>query len=177
MGRWRDGTPLVLSPERPDPDQADRDDFGYSDIDPDGRRCPFSAHIRVMNPRDQELDVTVAGVPAVLRRGTPYGPPLAGTEDDGRDRGLIGIFLCSDIGRQILTLTMWARKNDFSPVYDGSPHVQDALIGNRVTKDPSFTVPGAGIVEALPSFLTTKGTALALYPGRATLHALTRAPT
>jgi len=33
-------------------------------------------------------------------------------------------------------------------------------------------VPGAGTIERLPSFLTTKGTALALYPGRATLHRL-----
>jgi deferrochelatase/peroxidase EfeB len=56
MGRWRDGTPLVLSPDAPDPAKARANDFGYAREDPDGRRCPFSAHIRVVNPRDQELD-------------------------------------------------------------------------------------------------------------------------
>ena len=100
MGRWRDGTPLVLSPDRPDPALADSDDFLYRETDPHGLRCPFSAHIRVMNPRDQELHATVAEAPTVLRRGTPYGPPLAGAEDDGADRGLIGVFLGANILRQ-----------------------------------------------------------------------------
>jgi deferrochelatase/peroxidase EfeB len=175
MGRWRDGTPLVLSPDRPDPALADSDDFLYRETDPHGLRCPFSAHIRVMNPRDQELHATVAEVPTVLRRGTPYGPPLAGAEDDGADRGLIGVFLGANILRQVLTLTMWAKQNDFSPVYAGSMRVQDAMIGSRApSADPSFTVPGVGVIERLPSFIRTKGTALALYPGRNTLEALAR---
>jgi Dyp-type peroxidase family len=173
MGRWRDGTPLVLSPDHPDPALADSNDFLYRDADPDGLRCPFSAHIRVMNPRDQELHATVSEAPAVLRRGTPYGPPLTGTDDDGADRGLIGVFLCANILRQILTLTMWAKQNDFSPVYARSMRVQDAMIGSRApSSDPSFTVPGAGVIERLPAFIRTKGTALALYPGRTTLDAL-----
>jgi deferrochelatase/peroxidase EfeB len=173
MGRWRDGTPLVLSPDRPDPSLADSDDFRFQDADPDGLRCPFSAHIRVMNPRDGALHTTVREVPVVLRRGTPYGPPLTGTLDDGVDRGLVGVFLCANIMRQVLTLTMWAARNDFAEVYGGTPRVQDALIGSRAASaDPRFVVPGAGVVERLPAFLTTKGTALALYPGRGTLDAL-----
>ena len=104
----------------------------------------------------------------------PYGPPLIGTEDDGADRGLLGLFLCANILRQILTLTMWARQNDFADVYSGSMRVQDALIGNRApSADSSFTVPGAGVIERLPSFVTTKGTALALYPSATTMEALT----
>jgi deferrochelatase/peroxidase EfeB len=173
MGRWRDGTPLVLAPEAPSAEQADRDDFSYRDSDPDGLRCPFSAHIRVMNPRDDQLAPTVREVPVVLRRGMPYGPPLVGAEDDGVDRGLLGLFLCSNILRQILTLTMWAQQNDFADNYSGAMRVQDALVGNRApTADHRFIVPGAGTIARLPSFLTTKGTALALYPGRATLHTL-----
>jgi hypothetical protein len=107
----------------------------------------------------------------------PYGPPLDGTEDDGVDRGLVGMFLCTDISRQILSLTAWAAQNDFSPVYRGATRVQDAIVGNRAPgSDTRFIVPGAGVVEALPSFVTTKGTAFALYPGRATLTALASAP-
>jgi len=79
MGRWRDGTPLVLSPDRPDPRLASSNDFGYATQDPDGHRCPFSAHIRIVNPRDTPLDpAAVEGVPRVLRRGMAYGPPLQG---------------------------------------------------------------------------------------------------
>jgi deferrochelatase/peroxidase EfeB len=125
MGRWRNGAPLVLSPTRDDPELSRRNDFGYATADPDGHRCPFSAHIRVVNPRDQELDPVAEGVPHVIRRGMPYGPVLESSEDDGQDRGIIGIFLCADIRRQIYTLTGWIRRNDFSPVYDANRSVQD----------------------------------------------------
>src|SRR5262249_25413878 len=54
LGRWRDGTPLALSPDGPDPALVPRNDFGYAD-DRGGQKCPFSAHIRVVNPRDQPL--------------------------------------------------------------------------------------------------------------------------
>ena len=177
MGRWRDGTPLVVSPDHPDPEATRRNDFSFAADDPAGHRCPFSAHIRVVNPRDQQLDPIVEGVPRVIRRGMPYGPPLEGGEDDGRDRGLIGIFLCADIRRQILTLTSWMRQNDFSPVYDANRRVQDALLGNRSVSgtEPDFTIPaegGAKVVKGLPDFVHTKGTAFLLYPGRATLEAL-----
>ena len=41
------------------------------------------------------------------------------------DRGIIGLFLCSDLRRQVYTLTDWIRQNDFSPVYDANRRVQD----------------------------------------------------
>ncbi|MGH3825262.1 MAG: Dyp-type peroxidase [Pseudonocardiaceae bacterium] len=178
MGRWRDGTPLVLSPERPDPELAASNDFGYADQDPDGLRCPFSAHIRVMNPRDTPLDpIAVEGVPRILRRGMPYGPPLQGTVDDGVDRGLVGVFLCADMRKQVYTLTSWISRNDFSPVYDDNRRVQDPLLGNRAMPGASadFIVPmegGSATIKNLPDFVHTKGTAFLLYPGKAALTAL-----
>jgi deferrochelatase/peroxidase EfeB len=178
MGRWRDGTPLVLSPDGPAAELAERRDFGYATADPDGRRCPFSAHIRVVNPRDQALDpVVVDGVPRVLRRGMPYGPPLAGSDDDGQDRGLLGLFLCADIRLQVYTLTSWIRRNAFSPVFAANRRVQEALVANRAEPgiDLSFTIPaegGAKVIPALPDFVRTKGTLLLLYPSHATLGAL-----
>jgi deferrochelatase/peroxidase EfeB len=177
MGRWRDGTPLVLSPDRPDPTMTRRNDFGYEHDDPDGLRCPFSAHIRVVNPRDQRLDPIVAKkVPAVIRRGMPYGPLLEGSEDDGVDRGLFGIFMCADIRRQLYSLTGWIKLNDFSPVYDSNRRVQDALFANRAQPGAvaQFTIPGEG-GEAnvmLPDFVRTKGTAFLLYPSKSTLQRL-----
>lgn len=174
LGRWRDGTPLVLSPDGPDPSAVTRE-FSFDAQDADGARCPFSAHIRVMNPRDQPIKRAHGKTPVVLRRGMPYGPPLQGPEDDDVDRGLLGVFLCADVSGQVLTLTGWANKNDFSPVYSSSPRVQDALIGNRVTTDRSFTIPGAAAtIEELPQFLRTKGTAILLYPSGRTLGAIAR---
>ena len=54
MGRWRHGTPLVLSPDRPRDALALNNDFAYT-ADPTGSRCPFSAHIRIANRRDDEM--------------------------------------------------------------------------------------------------------------------------
>jgi Dyp-type peroxidase family len=178
MGRWRDGTPLVLSPERADSAMSRSNDFAYAHDDPNGARCPFSAHIRVVNPRDEQLDAVAAaeGVPRVVRRGMPYGPVLEGSEDDGQDRGIMGIFVCSDLRRQLYTLTGWIQRNDFSPVYDGNRRVQDALVANRALPGvvPEFTIPreAHGATASLPDFVHTKGTAFLLYPSRSTLQTL-----
>lgn len=180
MGRWRDGTPLVLSPDRTDAQLASSNEFGYAAQDPDGHRCPFSAHIRVVNPRDTPLDPIAQGVPQVLRRGMPYGPPLYGKEDDGADRGIVGIFLCADLRRQFYTLTDWVNQNDFSPVYDANRRTQDALVANRAVPHActDFTVPGESgsvTVKGLPDFVHTKGVAFLLYPGKIALAALSQA--
>jgi deferrochelatase/peroxidase EfeB len=173
VGRWRDGTPLVLAPDAPDAPLSGSDDFTF-EHDPEGRRCPFASHIRVMNPRGQALDAVIRdGVPRVLRRGMPYGPVLEGMSDDRRDRGLIGIFLCANIRRQVYALAGWADRADFSPVF-ADPTVQDALVGNRAPgSNTSFTVPGgARPIPQLPQFVHAKGTVLLLYPGAATLRQL-----
>jgi Dyp-type peroxidase family len=64
MGRFEDGTPIVLEPT------AGRsapvlNNFTYKD-DPHGGRCPFQAHIRKVNPRQQDI-------PHIVRRGITYG--------------------------------------------------------------------------------------------------------
>ncbi|MFZ0877689.1 MAG: hypothetical protein WAN20_24730 [Pseudonocardiaceae bacterium] len=180
MGRWRNGAPLVLSPDRPDSELATSNDFSYATQDPDGHRCPFSAHIRVVNPRDTPLDPIVEGAPQILRRGMPYGPPLQGSGDDGADRGIVGIFLCADLRRQFYTLIDWVNRNDFSPVYNVNRRTQDALVGNRAVPGASadFTLPGKGgsiTVKGLSDFVHTKGTAFLLYPGKNALVALSKA--
>ena len=65
--------------------------FRYLDVDVDGKRCPLGAHIRRSNPRDalgwRGLDDSglLSFRHRIIRRGVPYGPPLAGgfLEDDG----------------------------------------------------------------------------------------------
>ncbi|MEG1420053.1 MAG: hypothetical protein RSA95_01455 [Citrobacter sp.] len=176
MGRWRDGTPLVISPDVPNAELSSSNNFDYSN-DLYGHQCPFSAHIRVTNPRDQALNhrsMVEGGVPRVIRRGTPYGSPLTGTEDDYDERGLVGMFLCASIQRQFYKLTAWMKVNNFSPIFPDL-HAQDPL-ANRRTPDASiqFMIPTevGNQSVVLKDFVTTKGTAFFLIPSVKTLYAL-----
>ena len=97
VGRWRSGAPLVLASEHDNPtlgaDPNRNNVFSYSD-DMEGLKCPFSAHIRRVNPRDAlKNDLVAVNLHHFLRRGTNYGPPLPEgvLEDDGVQRG--GVFL------------------------------------------------------------------------------------
>jgi Dyp-type peroxidase family len=90
VGRWPEGEPLVTSPEKPDhTTEADKDlkkdlnSFNYSKIDNLGLRCPFGAHIRRTNPRDQvhagrgdKMSLEMSNKHRMLRRGRIYGNPL-----------------------------------------------------------------------------------------------------
>ncbi len=181
VGRWRNGTPLVLSPGGPDDVMANSDAFSFSTQDPNGFKCPFSAHIRVCNPRDQALEAAqaVEGVPRIIRRGVPYGPPMdfSQTVDDRVDRGLLGLFICSSIRRQFYTLTRWISENSFSPVFATNRHTQDPLFGNPHYPGAAntFTIPTEShpvMLNGLPEFVHTKGTASFLLPSLSALESL-----
>ena len=64
MGRFEDGTPVVLK-ATPDRSGPVPNNFTYED-DSHGGKCPFQAHIRKVNPRQE-------GVPRIVRRGITYG--------------------------------------------------------------------------------------------------------
>ena len=61
MGRFEDGTPIVIQPTAGRP----TNNFTY-DEDPDGEKCPLQAHTRKVNPRQR-------GTPRIVRRGITYG--------------------------------------------------------------------------------------------------------
>lgn len=182
MGRWRDGTPLMASPDSPQNVLRNDDNYSYGLTDDagylaSGARCPFAAHGRVANSRDQVLDSFHEPLPRIIRRGAPYGPPLQGTTDDGIDRGLIGLFLCGSISRQFEKLRGWMNMNDFSPVFNAdASSSQDALMGNRqIPASKSFRIPhpdGDITLRSLPRFVTTRGCAYLLLPGIKTLAEL-----
>jgi Dyp-type peroxidase family len=176
LGRWRNGSPLLKSPDRPDASTANSNDFSYAN-DPEGLRCPFSAHVRVTNPRDQQLgtvEVVLGGVPRVIRRGAPWGPKLKGSIDDGVDRGLVGMFLCASIHTQFYKLTAWMKQNSFSPVFKDL-RAQDFL-ASRTVPDASniFNIPddSGNRQIALPDFLQTRGTAFFLIPSLSGIRTL-----
>jgi deferrochelatase/peroxidase EfeB len=181
MGRWRDGTPLVLSPDRPNAQLAGHD-FDYSD-DAKGLPCPVAAHVRIVNGRDRPLNFANStmfpepdGFPRVLRRGSTYGPWLDGVVDDQNDRGIIGMFLCANVTMQFYPLTRWIGTTDFSDDY-ADPKGQDPLFASRDVPGASrsFTIPtenGPVTLDGLPNFIRYQGVAILLLPSLATLRRL-----
>ena len=192
-GRWRQGSPLVLSPDKPDHDTSKSTDFGYErviDNDSQGLRCPFAAHTRVANPRDEPVNAAGSTlVPRILRRGMAYGPPLLDDNADA-DRGLIGLFLCGDISDQFELLYSWMNANNFSNVFSPGFNTQDPLVANRGLNpignnvDPTFTIPmensknvvlpipGPKSSGILPQFVITRGTAYFLLPSISSLKGI-----
>jgi deferrochelatase/peroxidase EfeB len=103
-GRWRrNGTPLALSPDTPNPSPAvDLAKFDYVG----DSRCPYGAHIRRCNPRGGHIVQRVANNSRrLVRRGVPYGPSYdpAQPRDPNQaeqERGLLGNFIGASLGAQ-----------------------------------------------------------------------------
>jgi Dyp-type peroxidase family len=111
VGRWRDGTPIELSPDRPDPaivaDQERNVNFMFGK-DLSGARCPVGAHVRRSNPRDAfGFNGELVHRRRISRRGLPYGPvappedqPADPRELDKTDRGIVFMALNACLSRQ-----------------------------------------------------------------------------
>jgi Dyp-type peroxidase family len=175
LGRWGGGAPLANSPLKDAPElKLDNEiDYGH---DADGRKCPFSAHVRVANPRQQEVNELSQPVPRIIRRGAPYGPPLTGEVDDDVDRGLIGMFIGASILRQYLKIMKWIHRNDFSGVFVDATE-QDPIQGNRTIPQTSgkFRIPDAGgdlALEGVPPLVKTRGAAFCFMPSLSTIQKL-----
>jgi deferrochelatase/peroxidase EfeB len=177
MGRWRNGTPLVLSPDSDEPVPGHQlNEFDYAPgpghrafyDDSAGGRCPIGAHIRRMNPRGSK----VMGIPhsrRILRRSMPYGrsihDPDAPREEE---RGLIGYFMCGDLEMQFEFIQrVWANQ-DIST--SGIRGTREPLVGTQPEGGGRFTIQssnGSGPVELrdLPNLVATRGSLYTLLPG------------
>jgi deferrochelatase/peroxidase EfeB len=173
MGRWRSGAPLVLAPEKDDPqlgiDPQRTNDFGYANMDPHGYGCPLGAHIRRMNPRDTAANVQRR---KMIRRGGTYGPPLPeGAPEDGKERGIAAFIGCASLVRQFeFAMNVWANDPNFHEL----GNQRDPFIG---TQDGSFdmTIPKRPIrkkITGLPAFTTIRGGAYFFLPGIRSLRYL-----
>ena len=170
VGRWRSGAPLALTPEHDDPqlgaDPNSNNAFSYAN-DMDGLKCPFSAHIRRLNPRDALKEELVAvNIHHVLRRATNFGIPLSEgiLEDDGLERGGVFLLIGVDIKRQFEFLqSQWATDGNF--IKHGRE--QDPIIGNN-EGDGVFTIPKRPIrrrLHGLPRFVVVRGGEYIFMPG------------
>jgi Dyp-type peroxidase family len=153
VGRCPDGTPLLRSPEAADPATADDDDavnffsFALEDVEPDarvvvdgqartipgvagdpqGKRCPFFAHVRKVNLRDKLSDQGPSFRFRLLRRGIPYGPPVGAGEPADIDRGLLFLAYHRTIDPAFITLSATWMNSDGAP--EGFGH--DLLVGQN----------------------------------------------
>jgi len=179
VGRWRGGAPLVLTPDRDDPtlggDPNRNNDFSYAD-DMKGLKCPFSAHIRRVNPRDAlKNDIVDVNRHHFLRRGTNYGPPLPDgvLEDDGVQRGGVFLLIGAHLQRQFeFVQSQWVTDGNF--ISHGTE--QDPLIGNN-EGEGVFTIPKVPVrrrLHGLPSFVSVRGGEYCFMPGLRALQWLAR---
>lgn len=175
IGRWRDGTPVELSPDRPDPalvhDEWRNNDFQYTG-DENGYRCPVGAHIRRANPRDTfGFGDKLVNRHRIIRRGLPYGPPLPeGAEDDGADRGVIFMCLNASISRQFEFIqTQWFNDGNLFGLGDDKDVILGAHDGTGKMiiegRPPYFVHP-------LPRLVTMRGGEYFFLPGIAALRFL-----
>ena len=173
MGRWRSGAPLVLSPDRDDPelgaDPRRNNDFNYAAMDPHGYAAPVGSHARRMNPRD-----TVANVNRrrMIRRGATYGPALPeGAPDDRQDRGIAAFIICASLVRQFeFAQNVWANDKNFKELgNDRDPIIgtQDGTLDFKIPKRPIRKV-----IRGLPAFTTVVGGAYFFLPGLRALRFL-----
>ena len=174
MGRWRSGAPLVLAPDKDDPDLgADpmrNNDFNYKEMDPLGYACPLGSHARRLNPRDTAHNMNRR---RMIRRGATYGPALPdGAPDDGAERGIAAFIICASLVRQFeFAQNVWINDRTFHEL--GNEHdpicgTQDGTLEFKIPKRPIRTVH-----KGLPAFTTLTGGAYFFLPGINAMRYLT----
>ncbi len=175
VGRWQNGSPLVLSPRKPAKGEPSNH-FDYID-DPEGALCPLGAHMRRSNPRSSlGLDGQLSKRRRIIRRGIPYGKFVRESDTpDNSPRGIIFLAYMSGIEQQFeFVQQQWINNGDsFRQGND-----KDPLVGNH-DGTGRMVVPGeerAGrppfLCTGLPRFVTVKGGAYFFVPGLTALHTL-----
>ncbi|MDQ3815367.1 MAG: hypothetical protein M3347_15725 [Armatimonadota bacterium] len=152
-GRWFDGSPLEVTPDKPDPSLQGLDltNFNYlaptqhqkgpCESDTFGQNCPYAAHTRRANPRDDNLvngnfnlsdpdKPLYAELHRVRRFAKPYGPPYTPDTRDAQ-RGLVGLFMGANLTDQFeFIMGTWFNQGGFRQI-DHSPNASglDPLLG------------------------------------------------
>ncbi|MDO8306370.1 MAG: peroxidase, partial [Herminiimonas sp.] len=158
VGRWRDnGAPLVDAPDAKSKAEWDTKFLAANRVeqdkmlsgftfnnDMDGAKCPFSSHLRRINPRASlestpgafETPGALANRRRVMRRGLPYGDVKDTTRDDG-NHGIIIMMISASISRQFeFVQQQWINYgNDFKAGND-----KEIILGNHSVEFPSKAV-------------------------------------
>ena len=177
MGRWPSGAPLVKFPDKDPGVLTDDNDFVYTQTDKLGLKCPFGAHTRRTNPRDNfeetgpAKSLKLTRKHRIMRRVRSYGEKYVGSATQHTPANEVGIlFGCfnADINRQFEFIQYsWANYPKFKQLY-ADP---DPFIG--VKENPpegaiqQFTIPmetHSTHIDGLKSFVTVKGGAYFFFP-------------
>jgi Dyp-type peroxidase family len=179
IGRWRDGTPVELSPDHPDPkivaDQQRNTNFTYGK-DLSGLRCPVGAHIRRGNPRDAfGFNGELVNRRRIMRRGLPYGKyvPEGQPVRDEDEHGIIFMALNASLFRQFEFVQQeWIEYGN--DLHQGND--KDLVIGNHEGKGKCVIEGTADprnppfICAHLPNFVELRGGDYFFMPGLTALR-------
>lgn len=179
VGRWQSGAPLVLAPDADDPklaaDPERNNDFHYTD-DREGLRCPFGAHVRRANPRDDPTGPSLAQVRRhrIIRRATPYGTWLPEGIRDDRARGVMFGVINASIREQFEYVQLNWMNAQISSKGLTLAADKDPVVGANDAKG-KFLIPrreGPVICWDLPKFVVTRGGDYFLIPSLTLLRRL-----
>lgn len=177
MGRWPGGAPLIKFPDKDPGIPGDDNDFNYIDTDKLGLKCPFGAHIRRTNPRDNfeetgpSESLRLTRKHRIMRRVRSYGETFTGSATHHTPNDEVGIlFGCfnADISRQFEFIQYtWANYPKFKQLYSDP----DPFIGVRENPEQGieqkFTIPRPTTnkyITGLKSFVTVKGGSYFFFP-------------
>jgi deferrochelatase/peroxidase EfeB len=173
VGRWRDGSPVVLYPDR-QPRRPDMtNDFLYATLDPRGFACPLGSHVRRTNPRDSLMadDLKTPNHISshrILRRGRAY---LETDETGKQTEGLIFLAACSDLERQFeFVQQTWVG----DPSFHGLTGESDPVIDSDGMQQDLSLPDGRTVrrLKGIPDFVTVRGGGYFFMPSRSALHYL-----
>ncbi|PRT15101.1 Dyp-type peroxidase [Bacillus wiedmannii] len=173
VGRWPSGAPVVRSSQHDDQElganKLANNHFSYTEAEAPiklndaaggqeisgapsdflGKICPFSAHIRKVNPRDFGTDLGSSEqtmTKRILRRGIPYGAPY--DQEPKKERGLLFLSYQTSIQDQFEFLQRsWANQKN-RPAKGG----EDPIIGQNSEEERirTFDLPDKKRTLSLP---------------------------
>jgi len=188
VGRWKSGAPIDLTPLQDEPalgtDPTKNNDFFFAGQITSPLSCPFAAHVRKTNPRNDLEDPPPPTNPIsvqprrIMRRGIQFGPELTPAEiASGKTiekRGLLfAAYSTSIINGFRFLQQAWADNAAFQPFTQSpSPPGLDPIIGqgsrSMIGLDPlnpltsfslgTWVVPHGGEYFFVPSISGLKTT-------------------
>ncbi|KAG9102514.1 hypothetical protein FRC07_010218 [Ceratobasidium sp. 392] len=174
VGRWKSGAPIQLCPLKDDPELAKdpqrNNNFVYpQDKGEEGQNaCPYAAHIRKTNPRNDLDSLSPDGVEraSMTRAGIPFGPEVTFEENEEKvtehDRGLAFVSYQSELAEGFqFVQKVWTNSKTFPPqkAPPGRPTLVpgfDPLVGQAngasrttlgTTDGPQLTLPRDFVVS------------------------------
>ena len=179
VGRFRNGTPLSVSPDSDSPvpllapSELNQYDYVPTAAVPDalndrrGQRCPIGSHMRRANTRGSTVAGDGGSRHRIARRGIPYGPPYDPSKpNDGIQRGLLGLFIGVSIKDQFeFLMSEWINGSTFAPGIYGTT---DPILGNSPEGENTFVIPRENstplVISHFPRLVTTRGSAYTFLP-------------